>query len=277
MAMILALVLVVPVLAGGWAVITLDKLPGEAQAGEPLSIGFTVRQHGRTPMVGLTPTISARLSGSNKVVAVSAAENGAGHYTAILTLPESGQWEWSIQAFSMNQPMPALVVLPGSGQKTANAPDPAPFPVWAVITAFVLAAGLMVSGIFFRKNTRMAAPLLIAGLALGLFGFVAYGGQAAPQAKALAAPNLTPAELGRQLFLAKGCTTCHVREGIERTKETSYADAGPSLTRLPRPDPDFLRGWLADPASIKPGTEMPNLKLGADEIEQLIAFLISDQ
>ena len=34
---------------GGWAVITLDELPASPRAGETMSVGFTVLQHGITP------------------------------------------------------------------------------------------------------------------------------------------------------------------------------------------------------------------------------------
>jgi hypothetical protein len=38
------------VLAGGWAVITLDELPGQIYAGENVHLSFMVRQHGETPV-----------------------------------------------------------------------------------------------------------------------------------------------------------------------------------------------------------------------------------
>jgi cytochrome c oxidase subunit 2 len=41
-------------------------------------------------------------------------------------------------------------------------------------------------------------------------------------------------------------------------------------------DPDFLRSWLKDPAAVRPGTQMPKLRLSAEEIEALIAFLVSE-
>ena len=43
------------VLAGGWAVVTLDSPPGEIHAGEPWTVGFTVLQHGQTPVHNLGP------------------------------------------------------------------------------------------------------------------------------------------------------------------------------------------------------------------------------
>lgn len=60
--LLLALLVVFPVFAGGWAVITLDELPSGVVADEPLTIGFTVLQHGITPMTNLEPTVTASLS-----------------------------------------------------------------------------------------------------------------------------------------------------------------------------------------------------------------------
>jgi hypothetical protein len=39
-----------PARAGGWAVTTLDPLPSAPAAGVPVVVGFTIRQHGRTPV-----------------------------------------------------------------------------------------------------------------------------------------------------------------------------------------------------------------------------------
>ena len=50
--LLLAMAFTVPALAGGWAVITLDELPGQVEANQPLEIGFMVRQHGVTPLSG---------------------------------------------------------------------------------------------------------------------------------------------------------------------------------------------------------------------------------
>ncbi len=110
MALLLALAAAIPAFAGGWAVITLDELPMDVVAGEPLTVGFTVRQHGRTPMDGLEPTITAHLY-KEEFFEVEAEPGGKpGHYTATLTFPREGDWNWSIQAFSMDQPMPVLSV-----------------------------------------------------------------------------------------------------------------------------------------------------------------------
>jgi hypothetical protein len=86
------LLLASPAMAGGWAVITLDELSGEIVAGEPFEIGFTVRQHGVTPLDGLTPTVSARQPGSS-VTEQAKAQGATGHYVATLTFPQGGEWD----------------------------------------------------------------------------------------------------------------------------------------------------------------------------------------
>src|SRR5215208_3146534 len=109
-ALLLALVITIPVFAGGWAVITLDELPVDVVAGEPLTIGFTVRQHGITLMDGLYPTVTARLPKGDSFLVNAEPDGTPGHYTATLTFPQEGDWEWAIQAFTMHQPMPVLHV-----------------------------------------------------------------------------------------------------------------------------------------------------------------------
>jgi len=51
-----------------------------------------------------------------------------------------------------------------------------------------------------------------------------------------------------------------------------FVDIGPNLSNFSA-DPEYLRGWLRNPASVKPKTEMPALQLSDSEIDALIAFL----
>ena len=74
---------------------------------------------------------------------------------------------------------------------------------------------------------------------------------------------------GRALFQAKGCTACHQHREVNPGAGVAV---GPDLTEVVL-DPDYLRSWLNDPASIRPGTRMPNLGLSSVEIEALIAFI----
>jgi len=107
---------------GGWAVITLDKLPEYIVAGTPVTISFAVRQHGMTLLGGLHPFVSAR-SGTTVVDATMSARPDS-HYVATLTLPRDGVWVIDIRSGFMNTTMttplmPMRVV-------AADAPAPAP-------------------------------------------------------------------------------------------------------------------------------------------------------
>jgi cytochrome c2 len=259
--------------AGGWAVITLDEMPGEIQAGEPLEIGFTVLQHGRTPMEGLTPTIRASNSTTGETFFANASPEGeTGHYAASLNFPSGGSWDWSIEAFTMNQSMPALKVLSGPAENRASS---VPVLWWLVAGAGLgsIAGGLV---FFRRKSLLWAAALVLIGMAVAGYGFVSAAASGAVAEADSVAPVQIQATAGQDLFVAKGCVTCHAHAGIERDWEGAvFVDVGPDLTNFTA-DPDYLRRWLSDPSAIKPNTIMPDLRLSEDEIEQLIAFINTD-
>lgn len=82
------------------------------------------------------------------------------------------------------------------------------------------------------------------------------------------------AEHGRDLFIAKGCITCHRHDAISDVQSISSFSTGPNLTGY-RPEPTFVREWLRDPKAIRPNTYMPTLGLSKSEIDALIAFLSS--
>lgn len=268
---LIALALPANTLAGGWAVITLDELPTQVNAGEPFTISFMVRQHGRTPMGELSPTISARNTNNGESINVVADPQGEiGHYTATLAFPSAGTWDWSIQAFSMDQPMPPLSVL---GGKTSIAPSPrALFPLPLVLGFLGLLGTASALWLLLHKRLRWALALVIAGLLVSGVSFAS----AASRPAELNPPtisNQTPQEIGRSLFLAKGCVTCHAHEEIKRdVNRTIFVDIGPDLSNFSA-DPEYLRRWLLDPAAIKSNTQMPTLQLSESEIDALIAFL----
>jgi mono/diheme cytochrome c family protein len=83
--------------AGGWAVITLDTLPERIRAGEPITLGYTVRQHGVRLLDGLSGAIEAS-AGSRRVAAAARSDGPAGHYVATLAMPEPGLWSLTIHS-----------------------------------------------------------------------------------------------------------------------------------------------------------------------------------
>jgi len=82
---------------GGWAAITLDDLPDYVVAQKPVTLAFTVRQHGVRPIGGLTPTVDATTRGRSAVASVApGAEPGT--YRATLTFPDTGDWTVTINS-----------------------------------------------------------------------------------------------------------------------------------------------------------------------------------
>jgi hypothetical protein len=282
-AILLLLLIPVPALAGGWAVITLDELPSGAMAGEPLTVGFTVRQHGRTLMTGLYPKVTASL-GEENLVFPAEAEGEPGHYTATLTLPTAGDWQWGIEAFTMTQPMPTLSVVAPGGTASLPAKNPVADPRLASslvpISLVVLVLGMVAAVIGFRRRSR---PVMLATALCLLTGFtllavgtgVISGADAKAKSEFSSNSSLSQVEMGRQLFLAKGCITCHSNsKATDSSKYMTIEIGAPDLSKFSA-SPEVLRLRLKDPTQVKSDTMMPNLKLSKPEIEALIAFINS--
>ena len=191
---------------GGWSVATLDEWPTQVVANQPFTISYSLRQHGvrllrnqfgraifEQPVQGALPlTFEVRPTHSE------------GHYTATITLPSAGQWQWQLHAFGQHA-MPPITV--HAGPPSAGQPFETPH----------------------------------------------------------------SAALGRILFVAKGCSSCHRHEA----SPGGYSEGPPLPNRTLTAE--FLRQWLGDPKSLLPTTRMPNLGLQPGEIEALTAFLMSDQ
>jgi hypothetical protein len=285
LALLLALVMAIPVFAGGWAVVTLDELPSNVVAGEPFTIGFTVLQHGKTPMTDLEPTITAKLLFDEKLVVDAAPEGKPGHYAATITLAKAGEWKWSIQAFTMDQPMPVLTVAaPGAvsaSQPVKTRSVTGILSPLLILSTLALGIGLIGLVVAFRRRSRLAAALtafcLVAGFALFIVGAGTASGLEAQSKPSAGLSEAAPAqvELGRQLFIAKGCVTCHTNTKIPRDMTGSITlDMGSNLSNFSA-SAEVLRLRLKDPASVKSDTKMPNLNLSDAEIEALIAFINS--
>jgi hypothetical protein len=101
---LLAAVLAGPALAGGWAVITLDELPGEIHAGENVHLSFMVRQHGETPVhdlgspsMPIEPRLTAHNSATGETFTITAVpEKEVGRFSLDVVFPSEGSWTWSI-------------------------------------------------------------------------------------------------------------------------------------------------------------------------------------
>ncbi len=81
---------------GGWAVTTIHELPDYAVAGQPLTLAFTIRQHGRDPLAGLKPEVEARI-GATTLRMLAEPGGAKGEYRSTLTLPSAGRWTLAVR------------------------------------------------------------------------------------------------------------------------------------------------------------------------------------
>jgi cytochrome c oxidase subunit II len=83
---------------------------------------------------------------------------------------------------------------------------------------------------------------------------------------------------GRTVFLSTGCDLCHSIRGTD-----AAATVAPDLTHvasrltlaagtLPNTR-GHLAGWILDPATIKPGTQMPSSSFAPEDFQALLAYL----
>ncbi len=110
-----ALAAAIPASAGGWANVTLDRLPDDFRAGQTVTIGFMVRQHGVTPTNFVQPYLSARHLETSDMIRFDARQEGpVGHFVADVTFPAAGVWEWEAVPAPFPTPtrLGTLTVLP---------------------------------------------------------------------------------------------------------------------------------------------------------------------
>jgi mono/diheme cytochrome c family protein len=273
------LILVIPAFAGGWAVVTLDHLPTQVVAGEPVEIGFMLRGHGVTPVTGAGLSVEAVHLDSGENLSISAQPGKAeGHYLAELVFPLPGAWEWGISMgpYTAIQPMPNLMVLTSAPASQVNSIAFSNFfpPAFWLLLGLSLAIPIVL--LLRRKSTLGPVILVIAVLAVGGIAFMSLaaptndtGGSSAAFA---AGEGRSLVASGANLFVAKGCVICHTHSDIPDRYVAFQTNVGPNLTSYSAA-PTFLRLWLSDPVGVKPKTQMPNLELSDAEIEALILFL----
>ena len=108
--------LATPALAGGWAVTTFDDMPGQFVSGKEYALGYTIRQHGATPInVGKTEIIAAAVSG--RTLSFPGRSDGAvGHYVATVFFPAGGTYTWQVtQGDFAPQDLGKITILAAAG------------------------------------------------------------------------------------------------------------------------------------------------------------------
>lgn len=83
-------------LAGGWAVVTVENPPERLVVGVPYTLEYSVRQHGEELLSGLRGKVEARAG--RQVVSADARALSVGKYVASLTLPSAGSWTITVHS-----------------------------------------------------------------------------------------------------------------------------------------------------------------------------------
>ena len=83
---------VASVYAGGWTIITLNDFPDHAVAGKPLTLTFSIRQHGNNLLAGLKPAVRASTAGGLEIDAAAHPTANQGEYSATVRLVSPGEW-----------------------------------------------------------------------------------------------------------------------------------------------------------------------------------------
>jgi len=101
----------------------------------------------------------------------------------------------------------------------------------------------------------------------------------------LEAPTQTEIQMGRRLFVDKGCASCHVVEGIAPQRDLGpdlSAEGGKDLSQLefgqskiPRNLIAYIEVKISDPASVNPSARMPLYRLTPADLDDLTTALLS--
>lgn len=138
-ALVLLLALGTPAAAGGWAVTTLDQVPPDLHAGDTYAIGYTIRQHGVTPidvkkMGGTTEMQITAPDGATTLRYPGVPDGAVGHYVAKVFFPSDGTWTWTVTQGPF-APQPLGFVTVGAAAVASAVPAPSVATVPASVPA----------------------------------------------------------------------------------------------------------------------------------------------
>lgn len=82
--------------AGGWATAGVSPPPDDPTAGSTWEAKITILQHGQTPLVGVSPTISLIGKGGQRETFSTKPTDEPGVYVAKVKFPAAGAWAYEV-------------------------------------------------------------------------------------------------------------------------------------------------------------------------------------
>ncbi len=131
---------------GGFSTTTLDPLTASPRAGETLEVGYTIKQHGVTPVRVDGTGIAIVGPDGERTVFPGRPQGPVGHHVADVRFPAAGAWSWEqVQGGVTAQDLGRVEVAPATGAAAAPAaegggPGEA---AWALLAATIAAAALL--------------------------------------------------------------------------------------------------------------------------------------
>lgn len=132
--------------AGGWATVELGESPGGLVAGEPWRVELIVKQHGVTPLAGVTPSV--KIDNGEGVVKTFAARptDRVGTYVADVEFPSGGTWKTRLyDGFTDAYPhrLAPLTVAPAAGETVGGDGFPWPQAIMIGVVALAFLGGIV--------------------------------------------------------------------------------------------------------------------------------------
>lgn len=159
-----------PASAGGWAASTLDETPAQFVAGQDQQVGFTIRQHGQTPVNPDSGDVGIRLTSATgeKLTFLAQQQGPVGHFVATVRAPTTGTWQWEVlQGWFEPQSLGAIEVVNSAAAAAVPAAQPPPasssdgtswWRIAAVAFAVVVGLVVLVDVVVGRRRPRASAP-----------------------------------------------------------------------------------------------------------------------
>ena len=147
--------------AGGWATAGVSPPPDDPTAGSTWEAKITILQHGQTPLVGVSPTISLIGKGGQRETFSTKPTDEPGVYLAKVKFPAAGSWSYEVYdgfgeyGGAQTHTFGAISVGSGSSGSGFDAPS---LPIMAGILLALGAATALVLGM--RRIRPRPAPQL---------------------------------------------------------------------------------------------------------------------
>lgn len=169
--------------AGGWASVELDEPIGEVRAGRPVDVGFTVRQHGVTPIHAVSGQqvravfIASSLETGERVERIAVPDKPAGHFRVQVVFPSAGRWQAEVtpEPFAGTRLAPVTVLTAAGERNPTSAADEA-----AIVAAPSLESAVRPAANGNRGKEVLAALMLASAVVMTGAIFVAMHGTLSP-------------------------------------------------------------------------------------------------